>query len=266
MVNNMTMKALIDADILAYEIGFASQKKIGDEIVPIPVEDVNKMIDNKIKEICATVYATEPPMLFLTGKNNFRLDIAKQQEYKGGRKQAKPFHWKYIRSYMEAAWGAIVIDGMEADDALAIEQLKHLKDKNTIICSRDKDLRQVPGYHYSWECGKQGQWGPELVDEIGYLKLKGPKKVTGTGLKFFYSQVLTGDTTDTYGGLPGCGPIRAFAILNECTTDEEMYNVVLDAYKNKYEEDAEEQLLEQGRLAWMCRELNEDNTPVMWRV
>lgn len=262
----MTMKALIDADIIAYELGFAAQKKIGDVIVPAPVEEVNQMIDNKIKEICSSVYATEPPMLFLTGKNNFRHEIAKKQEYKGGRKQAKPFHWKYIRSYMEAVWGAITVDGMEADDALVIEQMKHLDERNTIICSRDKDLRQAPGFHFSWECGKQGQWGPEWVEEIGYLKLKGPKKVIGTGLKFFYSQVLTGDSTDTYGGLPGCGPIRAFAILNECTTDEEMYNVVLEAYKNKYEEDAEEQLLEQGRLAWMCRELKEDGSPKMWRA
>lgn len=262
----MTMCALIDADILAYEIGFASQKKIGEEVFPDPVEDVNKRVDDKIKEICAAVYATEPPKLFLTGKRNFRYDIAKQQEYKGGRKKVKPFHWRYIRAYMEAQWGAVVVDGMEADDALAIEQMKHLSERNTIICSRDKDLRQIPGYSYTWECGKQGEWGPEWIDEIGYIKLKGPKKIVGTGLKFFYSQILTGDSTDTYGGLAGCGPIRAFAILNECETDEEMYEVVLDAFKNKYPDNAEEMLLEQGRLAWMVRSLDEDGKPAMWRA
>ena len=261
----MSMTPLIDADILAYEIGFAAQKKIDGDILPVPVEEVNEMVDNKIKEICAAVYATESPKLYLTGKGNFRHTIAKVQEYKGGRKAVKPHHWKYIRSYMEAKWGAVVIDGMEADDALVIEQMKCLDEKNTIICSRDKDLRQCPGFHYTWECGKQGQWGPEWVDELGYLKLKGPKKVIGTGLKFFYSQVLTGDSTDTYGGLPGCGPIRAFAILNECTSDEEMYNVVLEAFQFKYGEEAEEMLLEQGRLAWMVRELDEEGHPRMWR-
>lgn len=259
------MQALIDSDILTYEIGFAAQKKIGDEIIPVPVEEVNQMVDNKIKEICAAVYSTEPPILYLTGKNNFRHDIAKQQEYKGGRKAVKPFHWKYIRSYLIAQWGAIVVDGMEADDALAIEQTKRLHLKDTIICSRDKDLKQVPGYHYQWECGKQGSFGPEWVDELGYIKLKGPKKIVGCGLKFFYSQVLTGDSTDTYGGLPGCGPIRAFAILNECNSDEEMYNVVLEAFTFKYGEEAEERMLEQGRLAWMCRNLRDDGSPVMWR-
>lgn len=259
------MQPLLDADILTYELGFAAQKVINGEIVPLPVEEVNALVDNKIKEICASVYATEHPILYLTGKSNFRHDIAKQQEYKGGRKAQKPFHWKYIRSYMEAAWGAIVVDGMEADDAICIEQTKRLHLKDTIICSRDKDLRQCPGFHYTWECGKQGQCGPEWVDELGYLKLKGPKKVIGTGLKFFYSQVLTGDSTDTYGGLPGCGPIRAFAILNECNSDEEMYNVVLEAFQFKYGEEAEERLLEQGRLAWMVRELDEENKPKMWR-
>lgn len=261
----MSMTPLIDADILAYEIGFAAQKKIGEEIVPIPVEDVNTMVDDKIKEICAAVYATEPPKLFLTGKNNFRYEIAKQQEYKGGRKKVKPFHWRYIREYMIAQWGAVVYDGIEADDALAIEQTKHLAERNTIICSRDKDLRQIPGYTYSWECGKQGSFGPEWVDELGWIKLKGPKKIVGTGLKFFYSQVLTGDSTDTYGGLPGCGPIRAFAILNECNSDEEMYNVVLEAFTFKYGEEAEERMLEQGRLAWMVRSFKEDGKPILWK-
>lgn len=259
------MQPLLDADILLYEIGFATQKKIEGEIVPAPVEEVNELIDSKIKEICASVYATEPPLLYITGKGNFRYQVAKQQAYKGNRKSIKPFHYAYIKAYLQAQWGAVVVDGMEADDALCIEQTKRLHLRDTIICTRDKDLAQCPGFHYTWECGKQGQWGPEWVDEIGYIKLKGPKKIVGTGLKFFYSQVLTGDSTDTYGGLPGCGPIRAFAILNECTTDEEMYNVVLDAFKNKYEEEAEELVLEQGRLAWMIRELDDNNNPKMWK-
>lgn len=259
------MQPLIDGDVLVYSIAFANQKVINGELVLESVDKVNEMVDERIKEICASVYATESPRIFLTGKRNFRFDVATVQPYKGNRKKQKPHYYKYIRSYLEAQWGAEVVDGMEADDALAIAQTERLKERNTIICTIDKDLAQVPGFHFRWENGKAGQWGPEWVDELGYLKLKGPKKVIGTGLKFFYSQVLTGDSTDTYGGLPGCGPIRAFAILNECNSDEEMYNVVLEAFQFKYGEEAEERLLEQGRLAWMCRHVHEDGSPVMWR-
>lgn len=259
------MTPLIDADILLYEIGFAKQRKTETgEIIPDPVEEVNDAIDNKIAEICASVFATEPPMLFLSGKNNFRYEIAKARDYKGDRKKIKPFHYAYIKAYLQAKWNAIIIDGMEADDALCIEQTSRLKFKDTIICSRDKDLRMCQGFHYGWECGKQGSFGPAWVNEMGEIKLKGPKKIVGTGLKFFYSQILTGDSTDTYDGLKGCGPIRAFKLLNPCDTEAELFKTVLGAYREKHCEEAEERLLEQGRLAWMVRELHEDGSPKIW--
>ncbi len=260
------MTPLIDADILLYEIGFATQKKTeSGEILPSPVEEVNELVDAKIKEICAAVYATEPPKLYLTGTGNFRFNIAKRRDYKGNRKQIKPFHYKYIKAYLQSQWGAEVVNGMEADDALCIEQTSRIHSRDTIICSRDKDLKQCPGFHYTWECGKQGSWGPAWVDSVGSLQLKGPKKLVGTGTLFFYSQLLTGDSTDTYDGLPGCGPIRAHAILDGASSPDEMYQRVLEAYRSKFE-DAEEQLEEQAHLAYMIRELNEDGSIKHWRA
>lgn len=258
------MQPLLDADILLYEIGFATQKKIEGEIVPAPVEEVNELIDSKIKEICASVYATESPLLYITGKGNFRYQVAKQQAYKGNRKSIKPFHYAYIKAYLQAQWGAVVVDGMEADDALCIEQTKRLHLRDTIICTRDKDLAQCPGFHYTWECGKQGEKSPYWVEGVGEIKLKGAKKIVGHGSKFFYSQILWGDSTDTYGGLQGCGPIGAFNIINPCNTEGEMYEAVLEAYRAKHGDEAEERLLEQARLAWMVREVDEEGKPVMW--
>ena len=254
----------MDGDLILYEVGFATQQVVGDEIVPSSLEDVNKRVDDLVKDICAAVYATEPPTIYLTGVGNFRYEIAKQREYKGNRKKIKPFHYEYIKAYLQSQWGAIVVDGMEADDALCIEQTRCLGARNTIVCSRDKDLKQCPGYHYTWECGKQGSWGPAWVEPLGTLELKGPKKLTGTGDLFFCSQLLTGDSTDTYDGLPGCGPIGAFRILEGTNNVCEMYNRVLDAYMPKFGEDSEKVLLEQAQLAWMIREVNEDGTPKHW--
>ena len=239
------MIPLIDADILLYEIGFAAQQKTEEGLILKSVEEVNEMVDERIKEICAAVYATAPPKLFITGKGNFRHAVAKSREYKGNRKQIKPHYYSYLKAYLQAQWGAVVVDGMEADDALCIEQTKRLAQKDTIICSRDKDLKQCPGYHYTWECGRQGSWGPKWVDEPGMLVLRGPKKLTGTGLQ-------------------GCGPIRAFNILDGATTEAEMYERVLEAYTNKYGEEAEERLYEQAQLAYMIRGVDDEGNPVFW--
>lgn len=258
------MTPLVDADILLYEIGFAAQQKTEEGLILKSVEEVNLMVDERIKEICAAVYATEAPRLFITGKGNFRHAAAKSRAYKGNRKQLKPHYYSYLKAYLQSQWGAVVVDGMEADDALCIEQTKRLQERDTIICSRDKDLKQCPGFHYTWECGRQGSWGPAWVDNPGTLTLKGPKKLTGTGDLFFYSQLLTGDSTDTYDGLQGCGPIRAFNVLDGATTPQEMYTRVLEAYVGKYGDEAEERLYEQAQLAYMIRHVDVEGAPVFW--
>lgn len=261
------MQPLIDGDLILYEVGFATQRKTEDGgVLLVPVEEVNQKIDALVKNICAEVYATEEPIIYITGKGNFRFDVAKARPYKGNRKKLKPHYYAYIKAYLQAQWGAIVVDGMEADDALCIEQTSRLHLRDTIICSRDKDLKQCPGYHYTWECSKQGSWGPRWVDELGEIQLKGPKKLIGTGHKFFYAQVLIGDSTDTYDGLPGCGPIGAYELLKDTQSDLEMFKAVLCAYERKYPEDALEKLTEQAYLAWMVRYNNEDGSPKMWSV
>ena len=258
------MKALIDADVLVYSCAFACQQKTEEGLLIKDVAEVNALVDRSIEDIVAAVYSTEPPALYLTGSGNFRFKAAKSRPYKGNRKQLKPHYYSYIRAYLQSQWGAVVVNGMEADDALAIHQTSRLAYKDTIICSIDKDLRQVEGWHYSWESGRSGSKGPDLVSNPGTLILKGPKKLTGTGELFFYSQLLTGDSTDTYDGLQGCGPIRAFDILDGATTPQEMYTRVLEAYTSKYGEEAEERLYEQAQLAYMIREVDDEGNPIFW--
>jgi len=158
---------------------------------------------------------------------------------------------------------AIVCRGIEADDQMAMDQTE-----DTIICSRDKDLKQVPGWLYSWELGRQPAFGPEEIDQVGYLSLSdNRKKVAGTGLSFFYAQCLMGDTVDNIPGLPGCGPVRTYEILEGMTDPEEMEGAVLDAYCDQYGLDAYKyELLEQGRLLWMTRAMTPENTPVLWEI
>lgn len=138
--------------------------------------------------------------------------------------------------------------------------------KPEYVCvSRDKDLRQVPGLHYGYRCGLQGEQHLTLVDELGSLELQpSGNKLKGDGLKFFYAQTLMGDPTDAIPGCPKFGAQRTYELLVGASAEEEMFNLVLGAYALHFE-DPRQAMLEQGRLAWMTREFK-DNKPVLWEL
>lgn len=274
------MTPLIDADLLTYEVAFSGQMKDDDgEVILSPFESVKDILDDKVKQICAAVWATEEPILYLTGKGNFREKIAVSKPYKGNRKSEKPFHYKNLRAYIQHAYNTVLVDGMEADDAMVIEQVSRLDKLDTVICSRDKDLRIAPGMHYGWEVSGQDAFPLTRISELGFLnpvvKTKTNKdgeeveyisNVKGGGLKFFYAQMIMGDSTDNIPGLPRSGPILAYKTVDPCESEQELFETVSQLYRDKMGANWEEYMLEQGRLLWMCQRLSEDGSPVMWEL
>lgn len=256
------MQPLIDGDVLRYEIG-----AVGD----IPDEDggqksfdfVAEVLDGRIRDICQAVNASHKPVIFLTGHTNFRDAIATSRPYKGTRKSTKPSHFENITAYMYNQYEVRLQEGLEADDLMAIEQTN--KPDEVVVCTRDKDLRQVPGWHYGWECGQQREFGPELVTRNGWLNLDTSKKqpkLKGVGDIFFYSQLITGDSVDNIPGLPGAGPVKAYDVLTD-PNPWPLYERVLklyldDGYTLEY-------LTEQAQLLWMTRELTPEGHPVLWQ-
>ena len=279
------MKPLVDGDVLVYEIGWAAETgwraikewKEGDEPLPPPPFDyVAELLDNRVAEICGKVMATEPPTLYLTGKGNFREAIAKKKPYKGNRKEDnKPWHYANIKSYMQTKYDVIIVEGMEADDAMCIEQVDRLYNRGnplrkdvteSIICTRDKDLRQCPGWHFGWELGNQPQYGPKFVEGFGEIELDDKKKLRGCGDKFFYAQLITGDPVDNVPGLPRKGAVEAFNLLGNTQTREEAEKAVVEAYRGFYGDDAyRQEMREQAQLLWMVRAVDENCKPIMWR-
>lgn len=274
------MRPLIDADILLYEIGFAAETawraiNEGDnseELSPPPWGLVQTLLEDRVDGICARIeedtgYTVLDPNFYLSSKALFRSYIATVKSYKGTRVSKKPWHYNNIKVHLEGVLGAGTWLGLEADDIIAIHQSTIGEVESTIIVSRDKDLRQVPGWSYSWELGKQPAFGPVLISKEGSIRLsKNRTKIEGTGLAFFYSQCLTGDTVDNIPGLPLCGPVKAFSLLGHLGTKEQL-EALCSAYKDSYGvEEWEERLLEQGRLLWMTRRLNEEGGPVLWEI
>lgn len=158
----------------------------------------------------------------------------------------------------------VVAIGMEADDLLCVDLVKDGDGLNVVCCSRDKDLRMVPGLHYGWPVGKQPPFGPKRVTELGELELKGGEKLVGTGLKFFYAQTIMGDPTDSIPGLSGGGPVAAYKCLHECETEEEMFKGVSKLYEGHYGETWREEMYEQCHLLYMIRELDEEGQPIKY--
>jgi hypothetical protein len=277
------VQPLIDADILRYEIGFSGEYKEegSDDVIIREWDFVQELLDNRINHICREVEATVQPIIFLTGNNHsvrvrnrickysgevpiemvrpFREDVAVTKPYKGTRVGAKPYHFDNITAYLLANYNCDVAYGVEADDRMAL-----LQSGQTIICSRDKDLRMVDGWHYGWECGKQASFGPELISRKGWLRLdeRDETKIRGGGLKFFFYQMLVGDAVDNIPGCPKVGPKKAFPLLEACKTKRDHEEAVIECYKKAYGEGFEEKLEEQSKLLWMIRELNEDGSPI----
>ena len=251
---------LFDADLWCYDVAFAAQQKLEDGTEVILGFDYCKdFIDIRYEEIKHKLRFSKTEM-YLTGSGNFRHDIATILPYKGNRKQPKPFHYENIRAYLQFKFNAEVVHGMEADDMLSIRQCQ-LGDKSVII-SRDKDLRMVPGWHYGYAVGKQPEQHLEHISEYGYLHRNTKGKVIGGGMMWFYFQCLVGDTTDNIQGVPKCGPVKAFNALKDCETVKELHNATLDIYKQHFGEGAGEAMLENARLLWMVREATDSGDPV----
>jgi hypothetical protein len=272
--------ALIDADVLRYECGSVGQKlnKETGELEISSFDFVKDVFDERIRTIVSGAEATEFK-LFLTGDKvtfrlgerskilsepflpNFREALAEGKVYKGTRKQDKPFHWINLTAYILSLPEVRVAVGCEADDDIAIEHT--LRGEGTIVCTRDKDLRMVPGLHYGWECGKQPEFGPVEYDSLGTIELirsKSGNKIKGGGFKFFGAQLLTGDVVDNIGGLRGVGPVGAFGLLSDCTSEREVFSTVQRHYEEVVGDEWRKLLEEQCHLLWIIRERNEDGS------
>ena len=222
------MKALIDGDILVYRIGFASEN----ETESIAVARCSEFIEDLILFNGFGKYQG-----YLTGKRNFRNEIAITAPYKGNRKSAKPKHYQLLRDYMESAWSFTMIEDQEADDAIGIAAYE-MEVGEYCICSIDKDLDMLRGDHYNF-----------VKDERYFITEE-------EGIKNFYKQLLMGDRVDNIIGIKGIGTVKAERLLKECKNENEMYLAILEAYEGNAE-----RVLENGRLLWIRREPNQIWTP-----
>lgn len=196
--------ALIDGDLISYPVACTCEDHPDTDLAFLRADKV-------VSDILEATQSTEYK-IFLTGGKNFRKKINPQ--YKANRKDKPlPQYLNPLREFLVVEWGAKVTDGIEADDAIGIENQLHLDNNDlVIVCSYDKDLDQLPGQHYNWNKGS--------IYEVSELN----------GIRYFYKQMLIGDRSDNIFGVKGIGPKRADALLDDIINESEMIDVVYPLY------------------------------------
>lgn len=235
-------KALIDFDILLYNIGYTTE----DQPEEIAFIRTDEFITNILLSTDATDYTG---YLSDSKENNFRYKI--DPEYKAHRTQPKPKHYEAIKEYLITAHDAKIAYGQEADDSLCQVQYRDYRDVfyeaqplNTICCTIDKDILQgVPGHHYSWPIYRRG----EIVREAQFIETS-----EDAALRFHYFQLLKGDKSDNIFGIDGLGD-KKIAKLFEGVPTEDLYEVVSAQYMFQYKDEWKDKLVKNSQLLWIKR-------------
>ncbi len=245
--------AHIDADFLAYMTSY--ERPDEDTDLEGIIYRTGVMIEDRRRQAGA-----EFAVLHMTPKGSDkggRYSVAIQREYQGQRSSKdKPVHLEAVRSYM-AALDTDTVKGIawkvaEADDGMAEAAWKNHYAGTPDLCvivTKDKDLRMCPGLHMDWDSGEV-LYGTD--DTFGYIDMlvsnsksgAVKKKPWGYGTKFFWFQLLMGDTADNIRGCPkapvddklrACGPVLAYALLRDAENDKDCLRICMEAYKaNEY--------------------------------
>ena len=221
------MKLLIDGDIVAYTSAFHAKANNNTQ------EEAKNKIDSTIRWSVAKTEASSY-QVYLTGKGNFRYEVAKT--YKAQRTAPKPSLLPWCREYLRWEWGAIVSQGEEADDLIAIE-VARMNYEGVIVASVDKDFLQLGVPMYNWR-------KDEMISHT-----------REEGLQFFYKQCIMGDMADNIKGIPGVGPKGAEKALEGLVFEKDLYDKTLWLYEENGL--GAEDLTSNARLLWLRREPNQ---------
>ena len=218
------MSLLIDADFIVYKCCASCEDEIdwGDDVIVVTSKfsEAYNMVLRELYSIAECLGTFDDSILFFSDSKNFRKKIS--PDYKGHRNRKKPCGYKRVINKLKEDFPVIKWPDLEADDALGIYATQY---PGHIICSPDKDMRQIPG---------------ELFDLTNPVQTITKEE----GDRWHYIQTMAGDSTDGYSGVPTIGVKRANALLDDegCT-----WETVVKAFKSKGL--SEEVALNNARLA-----------------
>lgn len=259
---------LIDGDEYLFKACVAVEREIRwDEQNHVLYANENEAYDNFIRMVRQTeerLDAGQSILCFGGQRPYFREDL--WEGYKAGRSPRKPLCYAELRVRLDKEFPCKSYPHIEADDCLGILGTKpsgidhgFAPGPRMIMCSQDKDMLTVPGWHYK-NSDAMAVWVPKEVARDNH-----------------YLQTLVGDRTDNYPGCPGLGEARAAEWLSKgvgergkgpfkCpVTPSFSWERVEEAFE--YAKLTPSDALLQGRLARILQWSDwdyENKTPILW--
>ena len=202
------MKLLIDADYIVYKscAGAETEIDFGKDVIVVTssFKDAMNNVERELERIKSEFFDSEI-ILFFSHHENFRKKI--YPDYKGHRNRKKPCGYKRVIRALGLSYEVIVMETLEADDALGIYATAN---PGNVVVSPDKDLKQIPGKLY------------DLKEHHDITALEGHK--------WHWIQTLAGDQTDGYSGVPGYGVKTAAKLFD---TNGYVWEEILGAFESK---------------------------------
>lgn len=287
------MKVLIDADMIAHEVGHLrhnEKDENGDDIID---EETQKPIKGELFPVDLVTDIAKGRLLsivmgsqaggwkaFLTKGKHFRHRLATILPYKGHREGQERNNVDIVKEALHRDLGAEWCTDWEADDAMATAAWSDLVDvgstfgwddgtlrtySNTVIASRDKDLDTVPGWHFKWWLkGAKDDQGNVIPEEQRTVE-KGQAYWISIVEAFrnFYTQLLVGDAADNIKGLYGVGPKSAWVKqIQDIDEEQEMYDHVEEKYHKHFGPNYGDKFLrENASLLHMQRRVDDEWLP-----
>ena len=236
------MSLLIDADYIVYKCCAAVETELdfGEDVIVVTsnFSEAYEYVERELNTIASDLGCFDDSILFFSDSINFRKSI--DPAYKGHRNRKKPCGYKRVINKLKEEYHVVVMPTLEADDAIGIYATK---EPGHIVCSPDKDMRQIPGDLY------------DLTDGVVTVE---PEE----GRRWHLIQTMSGDQTDGYGGVPGIGIKRAIALFEK---EGYTWDTVVKAFAEK--DLSEDVALTNARLAKILQVTDYDFTnkePRLW--
>jgi hypothetical protein len=226
----------------------------------------SKRLDTAIRryqtDMLTQMFMTESQFLSVhltasKSRKNGRHDVIATKPYQGQRKgKDKPPLLEPLRQALtlQENWlpemNVRLHYDIEADDGMIMEA--HVLKEDGVIWSDDKDLRLTPYLYYEQKLGVvTGCESPGHIRQA--YTPAGSLKIEGRADKFFWCQMLMGDTADNVQGIQKlsgklCGPAGAYEALKNLHTLPDIANFVVDGYRA-----INQNVIAEGWLLWLLR-------------
>lgn len=229
------------------------------------IEEFFSLIDYAINKMMTSCNSDKMMIFIDKSKYNFRHKYSVSKVYKGNRKKNEEqiIYLNQVFQYLEQAYGANLVYGVEVDDVLRILSVR-LKEQgyNPIIAGVDSDLLCIEGDHFNIK--KEIFFNVPSIPKLEYKK-EGSKKLTATGWIATYVKMITGAAKENFAGLSKYGDKKAYEMLKDVDNKRDAERIVIKEYIKVFgEQEGIEKVKEAFRLCYLLEKNENVRTPLVY--